>query len=466
MHRFLIGAALLALALGPPAAAQDAGKEDVGKLREELDRLRRRVDEIEQKRAAPAATTSTADDEELRALREDAAKQAAGGAPSTSTSGGGGIQQRLNQFNPRITAFGDFVGRLQTEEHPFESGGREIDNHFSLREVELDLRADIDPYAKAVLILSVSKEHPADSYGIDVEEGYATLETLPWNFRAKIGRWRQEFGTANNTHRHDLPWFDYPYAIQQFFGPDGLDAEGIGLLWLWPKLNHNEAIPDWLTDALNLGTGLQVQANVIESTQDPLFTPDAREPAYLGRASYFLDLTDHAWIQLGGSALFGKTTPGGGGDALLAGADATFKYVQSQYTSFVLTAELYELLRRDRVDPATQLEHHDRAHGFFVAAQLQPGFLNQLTGTSWERWYVGARYDWDDYFAQQEGDREWAASFFVSYYTTEFLRLRLGFEHREIRVGDRGGPEDLNTILLQVTWVFGSHPAEPYWVNK
>jgi hypothetical protein len=449
------------LAIGGPAIAEDAAsaetREDVKTLREEVERLRRELDEVKQKQAAAtppagqaAATTGGSEDEEIEALRREAAKEAAGGprepgaggaAPAAGGGGAGGgtlgaIQQRLNQFNPRITAFGDLTGRLALGEHPLENeAGERIDNHIALREVELDLRADVDPYAKAVLILAVEKEGPKDRYDIDVEEGYVTFETLPWNLRAKAGRWRQEFGVANNTHRHDLPWFDDPYPLQRFLGEEGLDSDGVSLLWLAP------------------GVPLQAQATLLEpSGWFPAH--DAEEPAYLGRMSYFHDVTDHAWLQAGASVLYGKTTAGGSRDALLGGGDLTFKYTKDIATSLVLTGELYAL-RRER--PDAEGGEVDRALGFFVAAQVQPGL---------QRWYFGARYDWDNYASEVEGNREWAISGFVSYYTTEFLRIRVGYEHREIEVGTRGGPADLDTIFAQLTFVFGSHPAEPYWVNK
>jgi hypothetical protein len=38
----------------------------------------------------------------------------------------------------------------------------------------------------------------------------------------------------------------------------------------------------------------------------------------------------------------------------------------------------------------------------------------------------------------------------------------VGYEHRE----RQGGDDDLDTIFVQLTFVFGSHPVEPFWVNR
>jgi hypothetical protein len=52
---------------------------------------------------------------------------------------------------------------------------------------------------------------------------------------------------------------------------------------------------------------------------------------------------------------------------------------------------------------------------------------------------------------------------FLTYYTTEFLRLRLGYEHTKSDVAEMDG---LDTGWLELNFVFGSHPVEPYWVNR
>ena len=52
---------------------------------------------------------------------------------------------------------------------------------------------------------------------------------------------------------------------------------------------------------------------------------------------------------------------------------------------------------------------------------------------------------------------------FWTYYTTEFLRLRLGYEHSESDVPELDG---LGTAWFELNFVFGSHPVEPYWVNR
>jgi hypothetical protein len=72
------------------------------------------------------------------------------------------------------------------------------------------------------------------------------------------------------------------------------------------------------------------------------------------------------------------------------------------------------------------------------------------------------RYDWLEEL-QNESQKTQTFGAFLTYYTTEFLRFRLGFEHTESDVASLDG---LNSGFLELNFVYGSHPSEPYWVNR
>jgi hypothetical protein len=46
----------------------------------------------------------------------------------------------------------------------------------------------------------------------------------------------------------------------------------------------------------------------------------------------------------------------------------------------------------------------------------------------------------------------------VSFFTTEFLRFRLGYKHTE-RSGF-GSPSTIDELLFQSTFILGAHPAD------
>ncbi|HTM20006.1 MAG TPA: hypothetical protein VL172_05855, partial [Kofleriaceae bacterium] len=76
--------------------------------------------------------------------------------------------------------------------------------------------------------------------------------------------------------------------------------------------------------------------------------------------------------------------------------------------------------------------------------------------------YAGARYD----YAEEATDDSIATQVlagYATYYTSEFLRFRAGYEHR---ISDVPAEDGVNSVLFEVNCVIGSHPTEPYWVNR
>ncbi len=80
---------------------------------------------------------------------------------------------------------------------------------------------------------------------------------------------------------------------------------------------------------------------------------------------------------------------------------------------------------------------------------------------------MGVRYDqteFPDLSARPAGDLDWAISPYLTWYFTEFLRFRFEYQHLEQRqAGDWTADEN---FYFQLTFVIGSHPAHPYWVNR
>ena len=82
-------------------------------------------------------------------------------------------------------------------------------------------------------------------------------------------------------------------------------------------------------------------------------------------------------------------------------------------------------------------------------------------------WYGGVRYDYTEFpnsDLRGPDDKDWAISPYISWYITEYLRLRFEYQHLE---RDISGSDDEEEIFFrQLTAAFGSHPPHPYWVNR
>jgi hypothetical protein len=90
--------------------------------------------------------------------------------------------------------------------------------------------------------------------------------------------------------------------------------------------------------------------------------------------------------------------------------------------------------------------------GYYLWSQVQ--FRKNL--------YLGVRYDRAEELEDESLVSDTIGTY-LTYYTTEFLRFRLALEHTGSDVEELDG---LNTAALEVNMVFGSHPVEPYWVNR
>src|SRR5262249_24478291 len=85
--------------------------------------------------------------------------------------------------------------------------------------------------------------------------------------------------------------------------------------------------------------------------------------------------------------------------------------------------------------------------------------------TQWQfdrRKYAGVRWDYTTTVIDPSVLRRSITPYF-SYYFSEFLRLRLTYERRWSTLI---AENRRNSVFVELNWVFGSHPPEPFWVNK
>ncbi len=458
MSRYLpaLSALALFLAVGLASAQESAGggQSEIEKLREEYDRKlsalaeehRRAIERLEAEIRGLRERGESPDERERAALESDIDAFLAETPEAAVGSAAPSLVRRLNEFNPRITVFGDFVGRLDSRrvgEDLFPATSDPIpeeDNlgdRFSLREAEVDFRADVDPYARGVFIVAFEEEAPGE-FATEVEEGYVLFPALPLDLQAKAGRFRSEFGLNNVLHTHDLPQTTRPLPVRAFLGPEGDVVQGGSLAWLVPA-----------------GTPLELSGQVFNGENDAIFAGSgSSDLAYLGRLKWFHDLSDNQFVQFGASDMFGFGDEDGSDHSNLAGIDLLYKWrprERGDRESVVVSGEIF-WLNRDRGSGEDDLD----AYGAYGFLQVQ----------AFKNWYFGTRWDSSESpFADAED--AWSGSAYVSWYSTEFLRVRLGYEHLERDLSASGADDDpIDTLFLELTWVFGSHPAEPYWVNR
>jgi len=357
-------------------------------------------------------------------------------------------------LNPAIAVVGNFLYRGDGTKVYGEDGNR-IDNKLSFREAEIDMRVAVDPYADAVLIGAFGAETPG-RYSADIEEGYVNIKRLPFmsrpplGLKLKVGRFRPSFGKVNILHTHDLPQSFRPLPIQEFMGEEGFIQSGI---------SGNLFVPTPWSENSTLDATLQVLTG-----GDVAISPDPQSRvSYLGHLRWFGTVKDSHSLELGWSSYYhpeGKHAR----EADFHGFDFTYRWKplrQGEWKSFLLGSE-FMFARRAYPEAAEPLDVARALEG------LPPGQGKPVGFTLFSQWqfdrhkYAGVRWDQTDVL-YNPGLRRRSLTPYFSYYFSEFLRFRLNYEHRW---SDLFTEDKRNSVYAELNFVFGSHPPEPFWVNK
>ncbi|HEY8746779.1 MAG TPA: hypothetical protein VIM11_02315 [Tepidisphaeraceae bacterium] len=348
-------------------------------------------------------------------------------------------------FNPNFAVIGDFAGNVSSEHR------NPAMNRFDLREIELDLRAAVDPRADAVVILPVdrsianplffdqnTRQNDNVDTSISIEEAYITLHDfgVP-NLVAKLGRFHLHFGRWNLLHLHAWPTVDNAFVVQSFLGPESLADSGASFSYIVPP-------------GLIGGQYVEADAEIITGEgerDDPVLNNGAyvTTPGVNFHLLWNHDLGPDWNFEVGGSFLHGHHNDSARQYANVFGTDLTLmrRDPTGRFNNQFFQAEVMY----GNVDNRAGNPQHSA--GAFLVAQQQ---LNR-------DWYGGVRLDWTQN-AVNEHQEVWGVSPFVTWYWSEFLMFRLEYQHKG------GDVLNADSLFFQCDFVFGAHPPHPYWSVK
>jgi hypothetical protein len=444
---------------GSTAYAQDTPQA----LRQEIDQLRRDFETLKQQ----YGDRLTALESKLAAAEGAApAPSAPAGEPQTppvgtptpaaptaqvppGAEGGGGPTGALpvygavggsKVFNPDIAVIGDFLG----------AGGRNVVSPspaLEMHESEASFQAVVDPYARADFFISFGEE------GVDLEEGFLTLTSLPGGLLTKVGKMRAAFGKVNTLHNHVLPWTDRPLVTKNLVGgEDGISDAGISVARLIPN--------PWMF--------LEATGQVFRGDSGDLFhSGKPGHVSYVGHLRGYHDLTESTNVDLGVSYARGHNdsdtvVPDGttGPTTQLYGIDGTLRWrplQRSIYRSFIGRTEwiwsrqsnvIGDVAPTSSANPINieGSEPAGRANGFYVSGDYQFA----------RRWFAGARFDRSGY--PTGGTlRDTGGSMILTYWPSEFSQIRGQYRRTNYAVGPAG-----NEFLFQFQFAIGAHGAHPF----
>jgi cell division protein FtsB len=346
-------------------------------------------------------------------------------APTGGASPAGPAGRTAPSFNPDISAIGDVLF------HAGRSEPHADDSPIRLRELELAFGAAVDPYGRADFFVAIEEED--GEFRADVEEGYFTFDTLPYDLKARVGKFYSAFGKANQYHLHAMPWVDRPLVIRRFFGEEGMSEPGAELSWL---------VPNPWNDYMELIIQLQSNENPVSFAGDR-----GNDLLYVMHLKNFFDLDRQSTLEVGGSFAAGPHTDHGSNRrTYLEGVDLTYKWRPAQQGLYQSLTWMNEVLLSQRQQG--QGETVDSA-GLYSALEYQFD----------RRWSVFGRYDYSQ-FPDDDDSHEHAFSPGLTFRQSEYAFWRLQYTHTEGAGSSSSGRRD--ELFLQLDFGIGPHRAHAY----
>ena len=293
---------------------------------------------------------------------------------------------------------------------------------FNLNYAELALHSTVGPWFDADTIFHLK------SSAFEIEEAYLTSRSMPYGLRAKVGKFRSNFGRINAKHQHSWHFTSQPLVFEGLLGTEGINDAGVQLQWVLP------------TEDTYVMAGFEA----LQGNNDISFGDTETNNLYIGYLKSSFDLSDDTTALAGASILHGKNNEGGNTD--IYGADLTLKTALEGYSSLMWQSEL---LYRNKETNSQTLK--------------QAGFYTQLIYQYNQNYSIGARYDdlYKNLATQPDNLDKYTAM--LEYKPFEFTKFRLQYTYDKSKVfGINDERKNTSELLLGVTIEAGAHGAHAF----
>jgi len=426
----------------PAQAGDDEATERISTLEKALEQMRKnqqaqgkRIKELEQRNEEQAGQILEMQAESEAAAGGEAAAQADEEKNLKEQEFKSG-QRALQAMNPELSVVGDLFAKAVLN----GDGYRAEDDRSGLvfRALGVHLQSTLDPFSLAKFAVVVSPE------GVELEEGYITWTSVLPGLSVTLGRFRQELGVVNRWHEESLDQVDFPLALTEILGEEGLNQTGLSLEYLVPQF--------WAATH-------HLVLQVTNGENDHLFAGDFFSiPAVLLRLKSYFDLSESTYFELGLTGMLGWNNHRGEENdqgelvdepwrkSWVWGADWTLSWVplrRAKYRGFVARGELYGA-RKELADGGVT-----QAFGLYQ-------YLQARLSQSFE---AGVRFDWTTPLESDQGDAHiWGVVPYLTWWQSEWVRARLQYAWTRSDLWE----EDDHRLLLQVTFAAGPHKHERY----
>lgn len=408
-----------------PVPAGDARDREIQELKQLIQQLQKRVEDLEKKPAPemPPAQPPAPEQPpvpEQPPAPEQPVPQPPSGVPTTGSGGAGAT------FLPNISVVGNLIARAG-DSKATPGRGR---SHFE--ELEIAFQDQVAPKLRYDVFFSAEKE---EDWGVGMEEGYLTATGVLPGLSLRAGRINTPIGKFNPLHPHQWLFITRPSAAAALLGEHGLSSDGVVATYVIPSKNLYAG----------LDFGVWENASDVHEHEDELGGhadeeglgfQGGRQGAYSTRLHLSKALSLTKELELGFTRYWGRGDVEGFGRKMLAinGVDLTYRSFPGAFSRVWISAEMLA-----HETSAINGDTKYRLGGWLTAAYR----WNQY-------WEAGLRADYTQYPFPISG-HEIGGSLFLTKYLTEQTSLRL--EYRHAKDPDFG---HTNALFFQV--LFGSGP--------
>ncbi len=420
----------------------------------EIEALKVEIADLRKSKAGQTEAPSEEDEAAaLRAMAEDLAggpKQAETKPEETVFKSGGLSLQKLN---PEISVAGDFISHYRHQDETRKRTDSEI------RGLELNFQSYLDPFSRLKATTHIHSDGE-----VHLEEAYFTRFSMFNNANLDLGKFRQQFGVINRWHEDALDQVQYPLAMRNILGEEGLAQTGMSLEW---------TLPQW-GKAYN---GLTLQMTSTEN--DHIFGGDTLgNPVLLFHYKNFRDLSRDTYLEFGLSGLFGwndEWSVSRGGSIVndhkslgtqVFGADMSFLWEpadKSLYKNVEWRSEVY-LLNRDILAPDDSGEDSLDAWGAYsyVQSKTSRSTVVGIRGDYYKpdsKGYANVTGALLNPFAYTSKNPErWQLCPYLTWWQSEFVKFRWEYDY----AWGRGMEDPEHVLWFQANFAAGPHKHERY----
>ncbi len=383
-------------------------------------------------------------------------------APITVASSGGG-KNYMNisfdgQFALAYSSARDLYNVEVGDHDPQQRG-------FNARNLEIALDGAVDPYFEgfANIVLKLDNDNQTE---IEAEEAFLQTTGLPAGIQVKAGQFFSAFGRLNPTHPHTWDFADAPLVHGLLLGPDGLRGVGAQVSWTLPLPWYSQ-----LTGAVQNGRG-GTGYSFRNPGDNGLFfgraTTDRearglQDFVWIPRFENSFNLSDTQTVLAGVSGAFGSNETGANSRTQIYGGDLLYKWKSPRAEGgFPFVKWQSEVMYR-RFEAGRGIDE-----SFPVAETFHDwGMYSQVLWGFKKGWVAGVRGDYlqnqDSKFTNDPSRQDRSrVSGQITWYPTEFSKLRLQYNHDFIDESEFFAGRDVDSVFLQFEFILGAHGAHKF----